>query len=181
MIKAWQILRSCTVFDHHWYTLRQDTVQLPDGQILDDYFVSVRHDVVLVLAVTPDGNVPVVRQYKHGARRILCELPGGYINNGEAPEQAARRELLEETGYTAEKFELLARVYGDPTKDTNVFYPYLARSAINVQEQSLDHTEAIEVELVPVKQLRHRVLHGEFEVAGSITAIYLALERLEQY
>ena len=90
-MEAWNILKSETVFEHRWYTLRQDWVQLPDGRLLDDYFVSVRPDVVLILAVTPDGHVPLVRQYKHGVQKILLELPGGFIDHGEIPQRAAMR------------------------------------------------------------------------------------------
>ena len=68
-MKSWKILQSTPVFQHQWYSLRQDRVQLPDGRILDDYFVSVRPDVVLILALTPDKQVPLVRQYKHGAQK----------------------------------------------------------------------------------------------------------------
>ena len=87
-IQPWTILSSQYVFEHQWYTLRQDIVQLPDGRVLDDYFVSVRRDVVLILAVTTDLTIPVVQQYKHGAGKVLCELPGGYVDAGEEPGEA---------------------------------------------------------------------------------------------
>jgi len=179
-MQTWKILNSHNVFQHVWYTLRQDTVQLPDGRIIDDYFVSVRRDVVLIFALTPDQQIPLVRQYKHGAQKTLLELPGGYIDNGEPPLGAAQRELLEETGYAADALQLLAQVHGDPTKDTNTFYLYLAKNVVKVQEQSLDHTEDITVELIPLDQIRQLLLAGAIHVAGSIATIYLALERLGQ-
>ena len=177
-MQKWKILNSRNVFHHFWYTLRQDTVQLPDGRILDDYFVSVRRDVVLIFALTADQHVPLVRQYKHGAQKTLCELPGGYINDREPPLDAAQRELLEETGYAAEAVQLLAQVHGDPTKDTNTLYLYLAENAVKIQAQTLDHTEDIAVALIPLQKVRSLVLEGKIGVAGSLAAIYLALERL---
>ena len=181
MITPWKILESRHVFRHFWYTLRQDTVQLPDGQILDDYFVSVRRNVVIIFAVTPDNRVPMVRQYKHGAQKILLELPGGYVDDGEKPEEAARRELLEETGYEAERLHLLAQAHNDPTKDTNTIYLYLAAQAVKKQEQHLDQTENISVELFPLTHIKDLVTQGKIHVCGSITAIYLAFEHLEEF
>ncbi len=180
MIKPWKILESHTVFQHFWYTLRQDRVQLPDGSILDDYFVSVRRNVVIIFALTSDDTVLMVRQYKHGAQKILLELPGGYVNDGESPEDAARRELLEETGYRAEHWQLLARVYNDPTKDTNTIHLFLATQAVKTQEQNLDSSENIAVERFSAAQVHDFIRQGNIEVCGSITAIYLALDRLEK-
>ncbi|MBD3309072.1 NUDIX domain-containing protein [candidate division KSB3 bacterium] len=179
-MKRWNILASKPIVEHFWYRLRQDTVQLPDGKILDDYFVSIRRDVVLIFALTPDRLVPLVRQYKHGVQNVLLELPGGYVDEGEAPDDAARRELLEETGYTAANLHLLAHVHGDPTKDTNTLHLYLAENAVKTQEQALDQTEDITVELLPLLHVRQAVLQGEICVAGSIATIYLALDHLQQ-
>ena len=80
LMDAWKIQKSEMAIDHRWYKLRRDWVELPDGRAIDDYFVSVRPDVVLILALTPDGNVPLVRQYKHGVQKVLLELPGGFID-----------------------------------------------------------------------------------------------------
>ena len=98
MIKKWQKIKSEIVFNHKWFKLRQDTVMLPDGKIIDDYIVSERPDVVLIFPITSENNVIMVEQYKHAAEEIMLEFPGGFFNSEEeSPQAAAQRELLEET------------------------------------------------------------------------------------
>lgn len=179
-IAPWETLRSEVVFQHRWYHLRRDHVMLPTGQVLDDYFVSVRPDVVLIFALTTDQQVLLVRQYKHGIADILVELPGGVIDAHEtSPLAAAQRELLEETGYAADSFELLAEVVDNPTKDTNRISFFLARNARRVAEQQLDETENIEVLTVPLTELEAWVLNGTIRVAGSMALCLLALRQLQ--
>ncbi|MBO0358524.1 NUDIX hydrolase [Hymenobacter sp. BT186] len=178
-IKPWTTLHSELVVDHRWYQLRRDHVQLPTGQQLDDYFVSVRANVALVFALTDDQHVLFVRQYKHGIGEILTELPGGVVDAGEtSPLAAARRELLEETGYASDDLEQLAEVSDNPTKDTNRIYFFLARNARRVAAQHLDETENIEVLKVPLADIERMILSGQIKVAGSIALGLLALRKL---
>ncbi|OON71173.1 NUDIX hydrolase [Hymenobacter sp. CRA2] len=179
-IEPWKILQSELVVDHRWYKLRRDHVQLPTGQVLDDYFVSVRPNVVLVFCLTADEQVLLVRQYKHAAGDIFIELPGGVVDEDEtAPLEAARRELLEETGYATDDVELLAEITDNPTKDTNRIYFFLARNARRVAEQKLDETENIEVLTVPLAEVEAMVLSGRIRVAGSVALCLLALRKLQ--
>lgn len=179
-IEPWKTLTSQIVFNHRWYQLRRDHVELPDGQELDDYFVSVRADVVLVFALTEDQQVVLVRQYKHGIGHITIELPGGVIDEGENdPQEAARRELLEETGYVSDDMEQLLTVSDNPTKDTNTIYFFLARNARRVAAQDLDATENIEVLTVPLQQVESMIFDGQIRVAGSVALCLLALRKLQ--
>ncbi|MBX0333285.1 NUDIX hydrolase [Pontibacter sp. HSC-14F20] len=178
-IERWKTLKSQVVFEHKWYTLRRDHVQLPDGHEMDDYFVSVRPDVVLTFPITEDGHVLFVRQYKHAAADIFIELPGGVIDAHEKdPLEAARRELLEETGYTTDDIEPVLQVIDNPTKDTNKIYFYLARNVREVAAQDLDESEHIEVLKVPLQEVEPMILSGQINVAGSIALCLLALRKL---
>ncbi|GAA4414426.1 NUDIX hydrolase [Nibrella viscosa] len=179
-IERWKILKSDLVFDHRWYKLRRDHVELPSGQVLDDYFISVRPDVVLTFPITADNQVIFVRQYKHAAGDIFIELPGGVIDEGEtSPAEAAKRELLEETGYVTDDIEPLLEVIDNPTKDTNRIYFFLARNVRKVAEQDLDESEAIEVLTVPLTEVEAMVLSGQINVSGSVALCLLSLRRLQ--
>ncbi|MBJ6118632.1 NUDIX hydrolase [Pontibacter sp. BT310] len=177
--KPWKVLKSELVFDEKWYKLRRDEVELPNGKVMDDYYVSVRPDVVLTFPVTESGEVIFVRQYKHAAANIFIELPGGVIDDHENnPKEAAKRELLEETGYTSDNVELVAEVIDNPTKDTNKIYFYLARNAYKIAEQDLDESESIEVLHIPIQDVEKMVLSGKINVSGSIALCLLALRKL---
>jgi ADP-ribose pyrophosphatase len=178
-IRPWRLLRSEMVFEHHWYRLRRDWVQLPDGRTVDDYFVSVRPEVVLVFAVTEAEEVVLVRQYKHGSAQILLEFPGGIFKADEEDSAvAAARELQEETGYVAASWELLGTAWDDPTRQDNRIHFYLARGARLGGAQALDEHEEIEVVLVPLRKLKGMCLRGEICVTGSLGLAFLGLEAL---
>lgn len=178
-IQPWKIRSSEMVVNEKWYKLRRDEVELPNGVVLDDYYVSVRPDVVLTFPVTEDGQVIFVRQYKHAAQNVFIELPGGVIDDHETnPLEAARREMLEETGYTSDNLELVLEVIDNPTKDTNKIYFYLARNAYKTAEQDLDESENIEVLLVPLQDVEQMVMSGKINVSGSVALCLLALKKL---
>jgi ADP-ribose pyrophosphatase len=177
--QPWKVLNSEMVVDEKWYKLRRDEVELPNGVVLDDYYVSVRPDVVLTFPVTADNQVVFVRQYKHAAAAVFIELPGGVIDDHETnPLEAARREMLEETGYTSDDMELVLEVIDNPTKDTNRIYFYLARNARQVATQDLDESESIEVLHVPLHDVENMVLSGQINVSGSVALCLLALKKL---
>ncbi|MFD2514892.1 NUDIX hydrolase [Pontibacter locisalis] len=177
--KHWKVLKSELVFNEKWYTLRRDEVELPNGTVLDDYYVSVRPDVVLTFPLTEDNEVIFVRQYKHAAQGVFIELPGGVIDEHEDdPKDAARREMLEETGYSSDDMELVLEVIDNPTKDTNKIYFYMARNARKVAEQKLDETENIEVLKVPLDKVEGMIMNREIHVSGSVALCLLALRKL---
>jgi len=175
----WKVLKSEMVVDEKWYKLRRDHVALPSGLEMDDYYVSVRPNVVLTFPLTEDNHVIFVRQYKHAAADIFVELPGGVIDAHETePSEAARREMLEETGFTSDDVELLLEATDNPTKDTNRMYYFLARNARKVARQDLDASEAIEVLKVPLQEVEQMILSGQLRVAGTVALCLLALRKL---
>lgn len=181
MIQPWQTLASQMVLDHRWCRVRQDTVALPNGSVIDDFFVNVRPDVALVVPITADREIVFVRQYRHGVQAILLELPaGGFDPATEAPETAALRELVEETGYTTDHLIRLATLHDNPVKDTNRIHLFLAEPVIATTTQNLDCTEDIEVVRLPIGAVFRKIQQGEICVAGTIAAIFLALAQMDR-
>jgi ADP-ribose pyrophosphatase len=178
-LEKWQILNSKMVLDNPWCQVRQDEVKLPNGQIIDDYFVNIRPDIVLVLPITTNREIIFVRQYRHGAENFFIELPAGRFDpTQENPEDAGMRELQEETGYVAQELKRIATLYDNPSKDNNQIHLFLAENVIKVSEQKLDITEEIEVILIPVESVLEKIAQGEISVSGSIAALLLGLKSI---
>jgi ADP-ribose pyrophosphatase len=179
-IEKWALLDSELVFGHRWYQLRRDTVRLPDGTVVDDYFVSVRPEVAIVFPLTPDGNVIFVRQYKHGAQAITLELPGGTFRH-ELPEDAARRELLEETGHTPDELVPLGWTWEDPTRNTSRVHMFLGLDCRRTAPQTLQDLEGsagIELVPIPLEEVMPRVRRGEVCAMSASSTILCALDEL---
>src|SRR5690606_37731216 len=98
-MQKWKLLESKYIIQRPWATLRVDKLELPNGNIKDEYYVLEYPTWVNMVAITEDENVLFVKQYRHGADQIMVELPAGVVEDDEEPEVAARRELLEETRY----------------------------------------------------------------------------------
>ena len=169
---AWEVLKSEIVFHNKWVTIQKDAVKLPNGLLIDDYYLNVRPEVVITLPITKDGKAIMVRQYKHGGKKTVLEFPGGVFDAGnETPEQGALREMREETGYHSDEMIYLGKVYDDPTKDTNCIHFFLAKNAFKKFEPEPDLTEKIEILEVPFEEIPELIRTNKMQVCGSI-AIY---------
>ncbi len=142
--QPWQVLDRRYVYDRKPYmTLREDTVRLPNGAVIPDYFVFEYPDWVSVLPVTPDGNIVLIRQYRHGIARVHLELVAGVVDPQEPLPEAAQRELLEETGYGGGTWRPWTSLSANPATHTNTCHIFLAEGVTRIADQQLDHTEDI--------------------------------------
>ncbi len=129
-------------------------------------------DWVNVIALTEAGRVLLIRQYRAGTRSITTEIPGGTVDPGETPRQAAERELSEETGYEAGKWEMIGRVEPNPAFQTNSTYTFLATHARRTGAQRLDDTEMIEVEEHDLADIPRLVATGVITHALVVCAFF---------
>jgi 8-oxo-dGTP pyrophosphatase MutT (NUDIX family) len=129
-----------------------------------------------VLAITADGKVLMVNQFRHGTREFSLELPGGVVESGQSPLEAARRELREETGYSADKFELLCSIRPNPALFGNTIHTFLAENARPEGATEFDDNEELSLTLAPVSELKAMILDGRVDHAMMVAAIgfYLA-------
>ena len=176
----WKLLSSQYIIEDNWATLRADTCEMPNGNIINPYYVLEYPNWVNVVALTDKDEVILVKQYRHAAGEVLLEVPGGCIDKGETPEQAVRRELLEETGYEFESLEELSVLYANPATGNNITHCFLATGGRKTQEQSLDHGEEIDVELVSLEKLKQLLLENKIGQALHTSGIFYALIRLGQ-
>ncbi|MEM8556354.1 MAG: NUDIX hydrolase [Bacteroidota bacterium] len=174
-IKPWTTLASKTLIERWWMTLREDRVQLPTGTVLDEYHVLHYPDWACAIPVTDDGHVVMVEQYRYGIERTSLEFPAGAVDPGEDIEAAARRELLEETGYEAERWTYLGKGSVEPGRHTNYGHIFVARGAHRVAAPHLDGAEDLEQRLVSVADLPARVADGSITHSTHIAALYWAL------
>lgn len=176
-LKKWTTLKSKMVLDHPWCRVRQDEIELPNGKIIDDYFVTIKPDIAMVLPITSNREIIFVRQYRHAVGEFFLELPAGnFDSTKETAEAAAIRELTEETGYIPEELIKIGTLYDKPSKDTNQIHLFLAENVSKVGEQQLDITEEIEVIFIPVESVLDKIIQGEISVAGTVAALFLGLK-----
>ena len=145
--RKWTILSSEYLSRRPWLTARRDVVRLPDGRINPEYYVLEYPDWVNVIAITKDGDVVLERQYRHGLGKTCYELPCGVIEKGESPLEAAKRELLEETGYAGGEWKELMTLSQNPGSCSNLNHTFVAEGVEKVSLQHLDDTEDLEVYL----------------------------------
>lgn len=177
-MEKWTLLDSKYIIQRPWATLRVDKLQLPNGNIKDEYYVLEYPTWVNMVAFTEDNQLLFVRQYRHGASKILIELPAGVVDEGEEPEEAARRELLEETGYAFESIEYICQLYANPATSGNLTYTYVLKGGKKVQEQQLDSSEDIEVVVMGIAEAKQFLFDNNIGQSLHASALFYSFQKL---
>lgn len=164
----WRTLGVEYLYRSPWCSFRVDEVRLPDGAEIG-YGVLESAGFAAVVPVTDEGNVVLVRQWRQPAGSFTLELPGGGLEGGEEPREAARRELLEETGYRAEDLSYLALVHTSPGRSTEVCHLFRCRAVRDLAGPRPEPTEFVSVVEMPLTQAVGEVF------SGGITAATTAL------
>ena len=176
----WKVLESTYLHKEPWLTIRKDKCELPNGNIVPSFYVNEYPEWVNAFALTKDGKVIMVKQYRHGIRSIETELPGGVVEEGETVEEGVKREVLEETGYKFEKVEYLGKICANPSTTNNFMHMFLATGGEKVAEQNLDDSEEVEVLLLSINEVKQLVKDNKIMQSLHINCITYALMKLEE-
>ncbi len=171
MADPWQRRGKRRLVETVIFALESHTLVHPRSGREHEFFVLDTPDWCNIVPLTRDGRVVMVRQRRHGIDAETLELPGGMVDPHDAsPLEAARRELLEETGYAADAVEPIGVIHPNPAVQRNVCHSFVARGARRVAAPSFDQTEDIEVVLVPLAEIPRRVAAGEITHALVVVA-----------
>lgn len=178
-IKKWKILSSKYLVERPWLTARCDVVELPNGVVHPEYYVLEYPTWINVIAITADGRFVMVEQYRHGLQDVFTELVAGVAEKGETPLEAARRELLEETGYGNGEWRRHMVISANPGSQNNLTYSFLAIGVEKISSQHLDETEDISVKLLTEAEVRRMIDDDEVKQALMAAPLwkYFALKR----
>ena len=176
MSDGWRTLRRGDERDLTILSIREDLLEDPRGRTHPRVIISAP-DWVHVLALTAGGDAVLVRQFRAGIHADTLEFPGGMIDPGETPEQAAARELEEETGFVAAGWTSLGACYPNPALQTNRLHTFVAHDCRKTGEPRLDPGEDARVELVPATSLRARVAAGEIDHGLVLASLFQAAVR----
>jgi 8-oxo-dGTP pyrophosphatase MutT (NUDIX family) len=170
-------LKRRTLLVRRWLEIHEEHVRLANGHEIEEFHVIDAPSWTAVLAVTEDDEVALVRQYRHGIAAESLELPAGIIEAGEEPLDAARRELREETGYVAERWEPIATFVTEPSRHTARAHFFCALGAKPLAERALDASEELDLVVVPKRDLLDLVVRGDISHGVHVGAILLADRR----
>lgn len=177
-MEKWKVLDSKYIIQRPWATLRVDRLEMPNGNIKEEYYVLEYPKWVNMIGITKENTILFVKQYRHGAGEVLVELPAGVVEDGEEPELAARRELLEETGYAFDSIEYVCTLYANPATSGNPTFTYILQGGVKIQEQELDASEDIEVVEMSIEEAKAFLFDNKIGQALHASALFYSFKKL---
>ena len=183
----WEEISCEHIIQDEWIDFRKSKYRFPDGRTFEPYYSYSRRNYVVIVASDEDGNYLCVRQFRQGIREVTTEFPAGGIERKDGKEYgtlsdtsseealaAAKRELLEETGYESDDWKFLLAVPSNATMADNYGYLFVAKNCKKVSGQSLDETEYLNVHKLSSDEIEDMIANGKFQQAMHITAWLLA-------
>lgn len=168
----WKKKSSKEIADCRVFKVREDFCERESDKKESTFFVIENPDWVNIIAVTKDDEVVMIEQFRHGTEEIILEIPGGMVDAGEDIERAARRELLEETGYSSENFVYLGKSRPNPALQNNTIHHFLARDAEKNGETNFDEHESVVTRLLPLSDVAKLTLDGKITHSLAIAGFY---------
>jgi len=173
MIKPWEKIRSTPIGDFRIFKLRSDVKVSPRTGKEHDFFVLDSVNWVNVVAITPDQQLVMIEQFRHGSNTVELEIPGGMMDPGETnPVATAVRELREETGYEGENARLLGKIWSNPAILSNRTFTVLIENCRLKHQVEFDHGEDLATQLVPVAEISKLVAEEKIGHSLVVVALY---------
>lgn len=185
---AWEEVSTEHIVQDQWIDFRRSAFRFPDGKVFEPYYSYSRRDYVVIVASDTEGNYLLVRQFRQGIREVTTEFPAGGIERSDGKEYgragdvsaedallAARRELLEETGYESDDWRYLLTIPSNATLADNYAHLFLARNCRKVSGQDLDETEFLNVVRLSADEVEELIATGRFQQAMHLAAWLLSL------
>lgn len=174
----WKLLEQKSLLKDQWINLRANTYQMPNGHIVTPYYILDYPHWINVTAITEANEMVMIRQYRPARDEVAWELPGGMMDEGEDARETARRELLEETGFTADRFVELARTSVNPASHTNLSITVLATGARYVTAPQLEASEEIEVQMMPLDEVMDLLRRNKISQMMDVASLFYAMQKL---
>ena len=183
----WEEIKTEHIVTDEWIDIRRSAYRFPDGSVFEPFYSYSRRDYVVIVAIDTDGDYICVRQYRQGIKRVTTEFPAGGIERsddrqyGRSSDEyaedaliAAKRELLEETGYESDNWRYMITVPSNATIADNYAHLFVAADCRKVSGQDLDDTEFLNVLKIPADKLNELIASGEFPQAIHILALLMS-------
>lgn len=173
MLQPWRKVSSRTAGDFRIFTIRSDRIISPRTQEEHEFYVIDCVNWVNVIALTPERQIVMIEQYRHGSSTVELEIPGGMIDPGDAsPEAAAVRELREETGFEGGPPQRIGEVFPNPAIMSNTCYTVLVENCRCVHPVEFDHTEDLLTRLVPVEEIPELLAAGKIRHSLVVVGLF---------
>lgn len=174
-LQPWEIISNQDIYiSEPWIKLSVQKVRLPNGKVISEFHRVAMPEYAVIVATTTDGRIIMERQYKHGVGKVSLMLPGGLIEVGEESLAAAKRELLEETGYAAEDWQFLGCFVANANYGCGKAHIFTAKNAVRVKEPNSGDLEDIGIVLMQPADVIDAMRNQEVVVLSTVASIALA-------
>jgi ADP-ribose pyrophosphatase len=179
-LKKWVSLTKKSIFvKKPWFEIFRESVRLPDGKIIPEYYEIKMPHYSAVFAVTLEQKIIILRCYRHAIGEVTLTMPGGMIEEGESPLAGIQREFLEETGYKAKEWKSLGEFIGNSTRGCGTYHFFFANQAYPTQEAESGDLEEIELLLWTPEEVEQAIDKGLAKSLGVTSMFLLGLRCLK--